>query len=49
MKHSDTQRSSNTPTILIDDWGTLQQLVMFRIFHNGWIDCRDASIAVLYL
>ena len=31
-----------TYTILIDNWGVLFGNQAFRIFHNGWIDCRCA-------
>ena len=40
--YSDTLRLSNIPTILIDNRGTHLDNQTFRIFHIGWIDCREA-------
>ena len=42
-------QSSDTPTILIDNWGVHLNDQTFHISPNCWIDCRDAFRAVLCL
>ena len=46
MKHSDTPRSSDASTNLIDNWGTRLSDRMFHIFRNGWIGSKDAILCL---
>jgi len=48
MKCSETLLSSDTSTILIDNWGVRLNDQKFCISRNGWINCKDTFNVALH-